>query len=352
MSELAILEASKTPYRPHLFEKIGQTRDLTVLYVGEPPGHRRWDTDHRPENYTERFLSTTSVGPFQIVRGLYDELVAGEFDEIVGSPDLPMLPNSFVAQAASERLGAIFSVWTEHVRSEWILARRDTDHRHLKRALQVPVIGLRKLLYARTDRIVAYSELAGESAREIGVDPGKIVTYPQSIHPELVQCPSDSTGDGDCFRVLYLGSLVPRKGVDVLLDAAHRLGPRFELVIAGKGELRTEVERVARRRSTVEFLGYLSEAEKYQEYARADLFVLPSKHEPWGLVVNEAQMSGTPVVTTEAAGAKMIVPDERVVAPEDPDQLLDAIRRAESDPNLSANQAPTISEMAAPFVAE
>jgi len=109
--------------------------------------------------------------------------------------------------------------------------------------------------------------------------------------------------------VLSLGRLHPLKGLDLLLEAwpiaMRALGPdaRWELVIAGPDEqgTRAGLERQAQELGigNVQFAGPLYGAEKDRAYANADLFVLPSRSENFGIVVAEALAAGVPAITTK-----------------------------------------------------
>lgn len=108
--------------------------------------------------------------------------------------------------------------------------------------------------------------------------------------------------------VLSLGRLHPLKGLDLLVDAWRMVSPglepgdRWELVIAGPDEqgTRAALERQARQDglSNVRFTGPLYGEDKARALAGADLFVLPSRSENFGIVVAEALAAGVPAITT------------------------------------------------------
>jgi glycosyltransferase involved in cell wall biosynthesis len=107
-------------------------------------------------------------------------------------------------------------------------------------------------------------------------------------------------------RLLALGRLVPKKGFDLLLDALATLppvAPPVALTLAGEGPERAVLEAKARAlapRVAVSFAGWVEEVAPL--FGAADLFVLPSRDEPFGIVVLEAMAAGVPVVATRTAG--------------------------------------------------
>lgn len=108
---------------------------------------------------------------------------------------------------------------------------------------------------------------------------------------------------------LFSGSLIARKGVDLLARAFVRLANEFDQVrlrIVGDGELCDAVAQTlgpVKRR--VEFVGFKDWHELPGEYARADVLCVPSRYDGWGLVVPEGLASGLPVIATDRMGAAL-----------------------------------------------
>lgn len=101
--------------------------------------------------------------------------------------------------------------------------------------------------------------------------------------------------------ILYSAKLIKRKRPMDLLKAFEDISEKAMLIFVGDGALRQILEKHAQEKDikNVFFLGFKNQSEISKYYAVADIFVLPSSFEPWGLVINEAMCFGLPVITTE-----------------------------------------------------
>jgi glycosyltransferase involved in cell wall biosynthesis len=146
-------------------------------------------------------------------------------------------------------------------------------------------------------------------------------------------------------RVLYCGQLIERKGLRTLLDAFLSLAdefPQSELVLVGEGPLRGSLaaQVPARLQKRVIFAGFQPVEELPRFFSQADLFVLPSLHDGWGVVVNQALAAGLPIICSNAVGAAADLVSERngcVVPPADVAALATALRRLIADRGLRAS---------------
>jgi glycosyltransferase involved in cell wall biosynthesis len=152
--------------------------------------------------------------------------------------------------------------------------------------------------------------------------------------------PSPPAGEGAGARgqrILFVGQLIDRKGVDVLLDALAGLSLDFRLEVVGDGPRRAALAEQARRlgiAGRITFHGMVPQESLPDFYRRADLFVGPSREEPLGLVFLEAAATGCPIVATRAGGIPEILTDgdtALLVPPDDPAALRAAIGRALTD---------------------
>lgn len=111
------------------------------------------------------------------------------------------------------------------------------------------------------------------------------------------------------FVLLSVGSLIPRKGHDLTIEALTR-APDCTLLIAGSGPQRVELETLARRLGVadrVRFLGEIAHDQLPDIYAAADVMVLASSREGWANVLLESMACGAPVLATDVNGAREIV---------------------------------------------
>ena len=107
--------------------------------------------------------------------------------------------------------------------------------------------------------------------------------------------------------ILYVGDLEKWKGIDTLLVAADRLSQHrrdVRFVAYGKGSLEIDLVRATQRGLPVYAGGHVDADLIAASYAAADVFVLPSIRDQWGLVVNEALAVGLPVVVSDAVGCR------------------------------------------------
>jgi phosphatidylinositol alpha-mannosyltransferase len=144
---------------------------------------------------------------------------------------------------------------------------------------------------------------------------------------------------GDGKKILFLGRLERRKGLEVLIQAMARsrdLGA--ELIVAGSGPQDKEMKALADRLLVnARFLGRVDDATKASLFKRADVYCAPGLGgESFGIVLVEAMAAGAPVVCSDLPGFRAVAANSAVlVSPGDPGLLADAIKKVLSDDSLS-----------------
>ena len=193
------------------------------------------------------------------------------------------------------------------------------------------------------DAVVAVSGFTADFVRTLA--PGTEVAIVRSGVDERRFHAGGSTRPPDRPTVLTVRRLVPRNGVDCLVEAWRRagLGDRADLVVGGAGPEAEHVEQLAASDPSVRLLGYVPDEELADLYRGADVFVLPSRSgEGFGLVALEAMASGLPVVATASGGIVDIVTDGvngRLVPPNDVAALGAALTELVDDAPLRARLA-------------
>jgi glycosyltransferase involved in cell wall biosynthesis len=172
---------------------------------------------------------------------------------------------------------------------------------------------------ALADHVLTVSELARETYVQAGVPPEKIHAVPLGADLDLFTPEEAPEG---LFTFLFSGATIRRKGFDLLLAAFDQV-PEARLRIVGpRGDLGHLLD--GRTGDRISFLGPRPQAELAAELRRADVLVLPSRNDSYGMVVAEALASGTPVLVSEMVGSKDLVTEGRtgwIVPVEDVDAL-------------------------------
>ncbi len=173
---------------------------------------------------------------------------------------------------------------------------------------------IERLGLAAADRVVAVSRYTADLlVREYRVERERL----RIVHNAI-----DARGAADRWTVeegeplvLFAGRITRQKGPEYFVEAAARVAaerPDVKFVMAGSGDrLPAMIERVAAAGLLPRFLftGFLPPAELDRLYARADVFVMPSLSEPFGLAALEALRQGTPVIVSKFAGVSEVVRD-------------------------------------------
>lgn len=139
--------------------------------------------------------------------------------------------------------------------------------------------------------------------------------------------------------VLSVGQFIHRKGYDVFLKAAKNLSEDIGIYIVG-GKATTEYEQLVKELDlkNVYFIDFMSAEELKYYYLAADLFVLPTREDVWGLVINEAMSYALPIVTTDhcVAGVELIEDGVNgyIVPIDNPERLGSAIEKVLSNEDL------------------
>jgi len=318
---LAWLATHPIQYQAPLLRAIAQCPDidLTALFFSDfstrgfvDPGFGRaieWDTPLL-QGYQYEFLPGTGseikgIKAFQPrVGGLAKRLTRHNYDAVLvqGWQHYGMLKAAWLAKRAGLKV-LMRCEATDHVASSTglkRLLREGTVHFLLSQIDSCLAIGTRNRDF--------YLQ-RGFPAERIGfmpycVDNDHFRTKAQSADVEGLRAQL-SLEQGRPV-ILYASKFMARKYPDQLLEAYLRLpAPRPYLIYVGDGEMRGNLEATVQKNQLkdVRFAGFRNQGELPAFYAMADIFVLPSINETWGLVVNEAMNAGCAIITTDQVGS-------------------------------------------------
>jgi glycosyltransferase involved in cell wall biosynthesis len=190
---------------------------------------------------------------------------------------------------------------------------------------------LNRFIFKHMDKVIAVSSDLLQTAINQGLDPDKAELIPNGI--DLVSFYPPKSDATRTKTILYVGSLITRKGVNYLLEAFKeviQLESGWRLLIVGEGPEEKNLRRQCIELNIsdhVEFLGAVSHNEVAKLMREVYLFVLPSNEEAFGNVVLESMASGTPVIASNVGGIPVLIKDKGgiLVKPADPKSLADAI---------------------------
>jgi glycogen(starch) synthase len=263
---------------------------------------------------------------FDLVHG-HDWLVAMACDHLARRFDSPLVTTIHA---------------TEYGRHQGWVDKHPQSHIH----------GVERWITNRADRVIACSYYMREQIADIfGVEEERVAVIPNGIDPEDLQ-PQDEPelrrlraefAAPDERLVLLIGRLVYEKGFQLALQAMPRLldavpGTRF--LVAGSGTHEHELRRQAAELGLDDhgtFLGWIGDDVLHSLYRIADVCVVPSIYEPFGLVALEAMASGCPCIVADTGGLREVVPHNEAglrFRARDPEALGEMVERLLTDADL------------------
>jgi glycogen(starch) synthase len=212
--------------------------------------------------------------------------------------------------------------------------------------------GVERWITNRADQVIVCSFYMREQVAEIfgvpderiaviwnGIDPGDLQPHPG---PELERLRAQFAAPEEKL-VLLIGRLVYEKGFQLALEAMPALierHPETRFLVAGSGTHEQELRRQAEELVLMEngtFLGWMGDDVLHSLYRIADVCVVPSIYEPFGLVALEAMASGCPCIVADTGGLREVVPHEEAglrFTARDPGSLVEMVERVFSDHDL------------------
>lgn len=313
-----------SPYMVDYFNELGKHCDLTVIFEKETSSERdkSWN-EYRFENFRGIILKgiSTSVDKAfcpQIVKYLRKN----KYDYIISSS--MSTPTGIIAIFYMKLMGIPY-----YLESEGGFAKSGKGIKE----------GFKKLVMQNAKGYLSTTALGDEYFVTYGADRDKIYKYPfTSLYEKDLAAEPVGIEEKLALRdelaiketegvVLAVGRFIQCKGFDLLIKAAANISKDVGVYIVG-GEPTDEYIRLKEecKADNLHFVGFKDKDSLAKYYKAADLFVLPTREDTWGLVINEAMAYGLPVITTDrcVAGTELVddengrlIPTESVEAIEE-----------------------------------
>ncbi len=230
-------------------------------------------------------------------------------------------------------------------RLPWLVTVHATEHgRHqgwVHKHPQSHIHAVERAMVRRAQRVITCSDYMRDHVREVfGLSARRVTVIPNGIDPADLEPIETELGAlrarfaaPEEQLVLMVGRLVYEKGFHLALDAlapvVRRLG-NVRFVIAGTGTAEAELKRQARRLELTRhgsFLGWVGDDMLHSLYRVAELCIVPSIYEPFGLVALEAMASGCPCVVADTGGLREVVPGDGTVGLRFPSRDAEALEK-------------------------
>jgi len=306
MKRVLFLTNYPSPYRVHFFDELGKYMDVTVLYSDrvEDIKHRNaaWFEEGEHGFQTVRLTPKLRVGRrylcFDVLPWLkkkYETIVICGYSS----------PTAILAMAYLRLRRIPF-----YMEVDGGLIRQDSRLKHF----------VKKSLVCMANQWLSTGLHTTKYLVHYGAKEEKVTHYPFSslyerdileepVSPEEKKNLRQELEITEEHIILAIGQMIHRKGFDVLLQAAKDVDPDTGIYIVG-GEATEEYLRLREELglNNVHFLGFQKKDRLAKFYKAADLFVLPTREDIWGLVINEALAYGLPTITTDrcVAGLELI----------------------------------------------
>lgn len=333
-----------TPYRTGMLDPLAERPDLdlTVVYAARAVQRRAWDVDlghHAVLVEGRRVPGASRVlrHDYPLSLGIFATLREARPEVAVVSGWSTFASQATVAWCRRHRIPYVLLVESNEreTRSGW--------RRAVKSAVVPGVVGA-------AAEVLVVGTAARESMLARGVDPDRISVVANTVEVDRFGVEADelaprrdflraAVGIGpDDVAVLSVARLAPEKGLDTLVRAIAVAGDaRLVLLLAGSGPERERLAALAAGQGVRLVLLQDTPWERIVErYVLADVFALLSRHEPWGVVVNEAAACGLPLVLSNRVGAAFDLLDDGrngvLVPVDDVAAAAQAIRELAADP--------------------
>jgi glycosyltransferase involved in cell wall biosynthesis len=217
---------------------------------------------------------------------------------------------------------------------------------HTERKIGKPRRALRFLISRWARNWISYGQSSTEYLMTLGISRDRILEIQNGVDERCFNAAVEPAFQLEPRPVLlYVGQLIGRKGVDLLLRAAAAVqqeGQKFSLLLVGSGADKQELELLVKKLQlkNVRFEPAQDPLKMPGIYRSADVLIFPTLEDVWGLVANEAMLCGLPVLSSKYAGcAAELLPAESIFDPQDAAEFVRRLRAAVGDRLLKPDRS-------------
>ncbi len=324
--KLVILIPMVSHYSAPWMKALEEYFDVTVI-VSNDEGNRNWSSmDYASQLHIVRGRTITISRTLRDSNGAVSDLQYLQLNWDIVFQLFRLRPDHIITGEFGLR--SLFAlVYSGITRAGLLVMSSETTHSARNRSLFRQI--LRSQVFARlVPNWLASSTMARDYLLSIGVSPSRVSTLLPPTDTTLFAC------DGPAFplrserpRVLFVGQLIQRKGVDLLVESAVRLwkrGEDFSLVMAGDGPLRSSIERSVptQFQQRLELISSVAPSQMASVYRACDALVFPTLEDVWGHVVPEALACCVPTFGSKfAASSSEFLPQTHVFDPHQPNHM-------------------------------
>jgi len=317
-----------SPYRVDFFNELGKHCDLTVIYERHSASDRdkKW-VNYNNGEYKEIYLKNIKIGSdksfgIDLIRYLKKKY----FDKVI-----------FCGFSSPAIMIGILYCRLYHIKyyieSDGGLFKQEN---YIKKRIK-------RFFLDNCEGVLTTCNEDIKSFHFLGVDLHKIKKYPfSSVKDEDIVSRILTRDEKKCIRkklgisedkvLICVGQYIKRKGFDLLIKAANRIPDVGIYLIGGRPTDEYLSLKETSGADNIHFVDFLTKNELMEYYDAGDIFVLPTREDIWGLVINEAMARALPVITTDMcnAGLELISQGENgyIICSDDVDSLAESVKDA------------------------
>ncbi len=304
MEKVLLLHNIISPHTERVFQELAKLALLEVVYCAQSESNRNWKTN--PHNYSYSILNSIKVefSGKDLFTLIFNPMVIEKIKS--HNPDLVIisgwdLPTYWVAAFYCWLKSIPYVIWSGSTENE----------KSWRRTISRPLV---KLILSKASKYLVYGLKARDYLISLGVNSRKINIVYNSIDTDFFSKPGDQKLKEKLNSqynlknktvILFYGQLIERKNPELLIRSFNAIkADNTALLIVGSGIQQAYLENLikSKKMPNIHIISDPGDKKMLAFYDSADIFVLPSKEEVWGLVVNQAMCKNLPVIISSAVG--------------------------------------------------